>query len=323
MTDIKTKGIILSLGSVNADFQVRVDQKPGETTTMLAHKFRRFSGGKAANVAYIATKLGAPAAVIAHVGDDDLSTQALGALDEVNIDLGAVEKIKGASTGFSMIMVPEDGKKNIVLATNANDAWEEADKEKVRNAITEAPDGSVLVVDYEVPAFIVAAAVHAAHEKGFAIVLDPSPTDRIEKSLFSKIDYIVPDASETEGLTGIFPDSVEKAAQAVHKLQEAGIKTPIVKLENGGCVLSADEKMLYIPAGEAEVVDTTGAGDAFAGALAVAVLEKRSLKEIACFGVAASQATVTAYGSQPAYPSREKLQQLLHQISAQVKKVDE
>jgi ribokinase len=135
-------------------------------------------------VAYLAAKLGVPAAIMAHVGDDDLSKQALGALEDMNIDVSAIKKVKGATTGFSMIMVPEGGKKNIVLATNANDAWEKEDAEKVSNIITAAPEGSVLVVGYEVPPFIVAAAIEAANKKGFPVVLDPSPTDRVDKSMF-------------------------------------------------------------------------------------------------------------------------------------------
>lgn len=318
-----TRGIIISLGSVNADFQVKVEQSPGKTTTMLAHDFRRFSGGKAANVAYIAAKLGRPAAVIARVGDDDLSRQALGALREMEIDLKAVEKVNGAPTGFSMIMVPADGKKNIVLATNANDAWEEKDREKVRRAISAAPAGSVLVVDYEVPPFIVEEAILTASEMDFPVVLDPSPTERVDQALFSKIAYIVPDASETEGLTGIIPDSVEKAMQAVRELQQAGIRKAIVKLEDGGCVLGDGDQITHVPSGRVDVVDTTGAGDAFAGALAVAILESRSFRDAACLAVAAAQAAVTTYGSQPAYPTRERLEELFNQIRINVKEVHE
>lgn len=119
MTQNTGQAIIISLGSVNADFQLRVKQEPGKTT-MLGHDFRHFSGGKAANVTFLAAKLCVSAAVIARVGDDDLSRQALGALEDMAIDLEAVEKVHGTATGFSMIMVAADGKKNIVLATNSN-----------------------------------------------------------------------------------------------------------------------------------------------------------------------------------------------------------
>ena len=139
-------GIILSIGSVNADFQVRVDQEAGKTTTMLAHDFVRLSGGKAANVAFLARRLGVPATLVARVGKDDLQEQALKPLQEAGVDISYVRKVEGASTGVSMIAVPPNGKKFIILAANANDLWEKEDEESVRRAIGEAPKGSVLVI---------------------------------------------------------------------------------------------------------------------------------------------------------------------------------
>jgi ribokinase len=323
MAEKQMQGIILSLGSLNADFQVRLEQKAGTTTTQLARDFRRFSGGKAANVAYIARKLGAEASVLARVGNDDLSQQALGTLSEMGIDLSQVEKVPGVPTGFSLIMVPSDGKKNIVLANNANDAWQEEDGQKVSQTIADAPEGSVLVADYEVPPFIVEAAIRAAHARGFPIVLDPSPADRVDKALLSLIDFLVPDASETESLTGIPATSAEEGKKAAQKLLGEGVRHAVVKLEDGGCVVAHSDTILHVPAFELEVVDTTGAGDAFAGALAVALLEKRSLTDLACFAVAASHAAVTAYGSQPAYPSREQLEAFFNKIRPQVKELHE
>ena len=315
MANSKQKGIILSLGSVNADFQVRVDEQPGSTTTMLSHDFMRLSGGKAANVAFLACKLGASAKLIARVGKDDLQEQALKPLEEAGIDISAVRKVAGASTAVSMIFVPPDGKKYIILAPNANDAWKKEEAEEVKKLIDEAPEASVLVVDYEIPAFIVAQAVEAAHKRGFAIILDPSPAQRADKDLFSKISYIVPDASETEELTGIKPTDKESAVRAAKKLLKLGIKTALVKLEDGGCVAANEETMLHVPPVSVEVVDTTGAGDAFAGALATAILEQRSLKEAACYATAASVAAVTAFGSQPAYPSRERLEEFYNKVT--------
>ena len=315
------QGIILSLGSINADFQVRVDQPPGSTTTMLGHHFRRLSGGKAANVAYLARRLGVPATLLARVGNDELREQALQPLREMGVDLSFVRAVDGASTGVSMIAVPPDGKKTIILAPNANDAWEERDGNEMERAIREAPAGSVLVADYEVAPFIVERAIRAARERGFPVVLDPSPTDRVEARLLAQVDYLLPDASETEGLTGITPDSPESAARAARQLLEKGAKTVLVKLEGGGCLAMSREVTLHVPSVPVEVVDTTGAGDAFAGALAVAVLEKRPLPEVACFAAAASLATATGYGSQPAYPSREGIGHYYDQIIAKTRQL--
>ncbi|MFD2515217.1 ribokinase [Pontibacter locisalis] len=315
-----TQGIIISLGSINADFQVRVDKDPYQTTTMIGHDLQRLGGGKGANVAYQAHLLGASATLIGRVGNDDLKEQALKPLREMDIDLTYVRAVDGASTAVSMIAVPPNGKKKIILAPNANDVWVEEDKDEVRKAILQAPEGSVLVADYEVAPAIVEVAINAAQEKNFTVILDPSPTDRVDKRLFEKINYLIPDASETEGLTGTAPASLEKAVSAAHKLLDQGVKNVLVKLEGGGCIAANKEITFHIPAIPVEVVDTTGAGDAFAGALAVAVMEKRPLKEAACFASAASLVAVTGFGSQPAYASRERVE---HYFDLTIDKIEE
>ncbi len=309
-----TQSSILSLGSINADFQVRADQPLGRTTTMLAHDFRRLSGGKAANVAYLADLLGVKAMLMGRVGDDVLQEQALGALRDTAVDMSRVRTVENCATAFSMIIVPPEGDKNIILANNANDRWTSDDQNEVQRAIRQAPPGSVLVVDYEIPPFIVEQAIRTAHEQGVPVILDPSPPDRVDQDLFSYINYIVPDISETEGLTGIRADSVEEATRAAQQLVDQGVETAIVKLGEGGCVAVKGATVIYVPPVALEVVDTTGAGDAFAGALAVAVFEQRPLSEALCFATAAALASTTAYGSQPAYPSRERIQSLYDQV---------
>lgn len=314
-------GFILSLGSINVDFQVRIDQKPGDTTTMLAHHFIRLGGGKAANVAYVARRLGIPSLLMGRVGRDDLGDQALLPLREAGVDLTYVGKVEDASTGVSMIAVPPDGKKQIILAPNANDEWEEKDLDGVRKAVGQAPKGSVLVVDYEVPPFVVEQAILTACNMGFHVIVDPSPPDRVDQRLFPKISYLMPDASETEGLTGIRPDSVDNGVQAAQKLMELGVKTAVVRLEEGGCVVMNGHHTLHVPPVPVEVVDLTGAGDAFVGAFAVAVLERQSLRDALCFASAVSHSSITVYGSQPAYPSREGIRQLYERINANVRHI--
>ena len=318
-----SQGIILSLGSINADFQVRVDQPLGSTTTLLAHDYIRLSGGKAANVAYLADCLGVSATVMARVGDDVLQEQALRSLQDTNVDISRVRTVPDCATAFSVIMVPPDGEKNIVLASNANDAWQPDEQEEVRQTIRDAPDGSVLVVDYEIPPFVVEAAIRAAHERGLPVILDPSPPDRVDHDLLRYVDYIVPDIAETEGLTGISANSVEEATRAARQLVSKGVRTAIVKLGEGGCVAATRETVVHVPTVSVDVVDTTGAGDAFAGALAVAVLEQRSWREAVRFATAAATASTTGYGSQPAYPSRERIQSLYNQIDVRVIDPDE
>lgn len=309
------QGIVISLGSVNADFQVRVDRRPDLSETLMAQDFLKLSGGKAANVAYLARKLGAEAWLIAHVGDDSLAEQALQPLQDMGIDLRHVHRVSGKPTGVSMITVPPDGKKGIVLAGNANSDWSEDDVFEVCAAIEDAPSGSVLVVDYEVAPFIVQHAIATANQQGIPVILDPSPADRVDPGLFPQVTYIVPAAGEAEKLTGMAIDSVDEAIKAANQLMEQGIKNACIKLKDGGCVLVNQEIKFHVPSTPVDVVDTTGAGDAFTGGLAVAVVEGRSLQEAACFATAASHAAVTKYGSQPAYPTRPELDSLFAQLN--------
>jgi len=307
-------GWVIALGSVNADFQVRVDRRPDLSETLLASDFLQLSGGKAANVAYLACKLGHSARLIAHVGDDHLAHQALKPLQDIDVDLQYVRKIQHETTGVSMITVPPNGQKGIILAANANLAWTEDDVEIVQEAIASAPIGSVLVVDYEVTPFIVEAAIQFASEQNIPIILDPSPADRVNQDLFAKVTYLVPDAGEAEKLAGYEVDSVKQAVQAAQYFEKKGVKNACVKLKDGGCVLVNHEQTLHIPPVPIDVVDTTGAGDAFAGALAVAVLERRSLQDAAFFATAASHVAVTRYGSQPAYPNCSEINAMFERL---------
>jgi ribokinase len=142
---------ILSLGSLRADFQVRVSEPQGRSETVAATELRRLSGGKAANVALLARRLGHEALLLGRLGKDELAEQVLGPLREAGVDLSAVCCAQGCGTGVSMIAVPPSGKKNIVAAGEANQDWSPQDIEALCRCIGTADRGSVLVADYEVP----------------------------------------------------------------------------------------------------------------------------------------------------------------------------
>lgn len=198
---------LLAVGSINMDVQVRTDRWPDPGETLLARDFLMTGGGKAANVAFLARRLGRPARLFGHVGDDVLADQALRSLERAGVDLAGVTRVEGVATALSMIVVRPDGEKAIILAPNANDAWNDDDADAVAAAIGNAPQGSVLVVDLEVPEDVVRRAVEAARraarEHGFRVVLDPSPADRMPDDLYALVDVITPNPSEARTLTGI------------------------------------------------------------------------------------------------------------------------
>lgn len=318
-----TRSTLLSLGSINADFQMRLDEEPGSAETLLAHDHVRLSGGKAANVAYLGAVFGCTSRLLGCVGDDDLARQALSPLQAAGVDIGSVCTARGATTGVSIIMVPPKGKKQIVLATNANDQWDEASAQAMVEAIRQTAPPALLTVDYEIPAWVVRKAVEAADQRTVPVVMDLSFPDRVEKALLSKVLAVSPNASEAEGVTGITIDSPESALEAARTLHEWGVSIVCIKLEDGGCVLVTEEGAALIPAGEADVVDSTGAGDAFTGVLSIALLEGLAPLEAALRGVAAANLAVRGYGSQPAYPSREEVEQQADRLRAGVRNLHE
>ena len=309
-----TRSTLLSLGSINADFQMRLDEEPGRAETLLAHDHVRLSGGKAANVAYLGAVFGCTSRLLGCVGDDDLARQALSPLQAAGVDIGSVCTARGATTGVSIIMVPPKGKKQIVLATNANDQWDEASAQAMVEAIRQTAPPALLTVDYEIPAWVVRKAVEAADQRTVPVVMDLSFPDRVEKALLSKVLAVSPNASEAEGVTGL------EAARTLHKW---GVSIVCIKLEDGGCVLVTEEGAALIPAGEADIVDSTGAGDAFTGVLSIALLEGLAPLEAALRGVAAANLAVRGYGSQPAYPSREEVEQQADRLRAGVRNLHE
>jgi ribokinase len=307
-----------SAGSINADFQMRMGEPHGDAETSRARCLRRYSGGKAANRAHIARRLGVRSALLGCVGDDDLSHQALGALDRCGVDLEAVSRLRSASTAVAMITVPPDGKKRIVLAGQANDRWDAAAIERGCRALGRASPGSVLALDCEISPEAAAALVRTADGIGLPIVLDPSFPDRIDERLLRSALAVAPNEEEAGAITGIRINDEGGAIEAARAL--AGLDIPIVcvKRADGGCVVRWDGTLWRIGAPPVRVVDTTGAGDAFTGALAVALMEHAPPHEAARIAVAASTIAVTRFGSQSAYPDRRRIASLLPRVSCTV-----
>lgn len=304
---------VLSLGSINADFMVRVSEPPHGPGTIVGEDLLRTSGGKAANVAVAVARLGSPSMLLGCVGDDDLAAQALAGPIAAGVDTSAVRRRPGP-TGYSQVTVPHDGDKTIVLALNANDAWAD-DAAALGEQLAAAPSGSVLVADLEVPYPVVEAGLRAARRQGLPTVLDPSPPSRVDDHLLAMVDHLTPDHREAAVLAGIPVEDVDDAARAATMLQERGAGTVHVKLPSGGCVTASGSDVTVVELTVADdAVDATGAGDAFAGALGWALLHGHPPVHAAELAVAAATCSVRTYGSQESYPSSAELHQVLARV---------
>jgi ribokinase len=299
---------LVSVGSINVDLQVRVERCPAAGEALVGEDFLLVGGGKGANVAYFARRLGAESLLIGRVGSDLLSEAALRVLEDLGVDLRHVGRARDVPTGIAMITVYPDHNKGIVLASNANGAWDSAALEAAEAAVASAPAGSVLVADLELDPEVVIRTAAAARGRGFPVILDPSPAGRVTNGLLALVGYLTPNPAEAKLLTGIEIDGAENAFRAAEALVERGARTALVKLGAGGCVVVGAESHFQVAPITVRAVDTTGAGDAFAGALGVALLEGQPLAQAASLAVSAASFSVTRYGAQPSYPSREELE---------------
>ena len=311
---MESEPIIISLGSINADFQVRAERWAEAGHDFLVTDFMRFGGGKAANVAYAARRLGAPVMLIGHVGDDDLAEQALNPLRQLPLDLRLVSRVRGMATGFVTIVVTPDGKKTMIAAHNANDVWTEKEAANAASAVAKAAAGSILVADCAISIDPVERAARAAAQRKFPIILDPSPAERVPDRLFSLVEFVTPNPVEAQQLTGIAVQSIEDALRAGRALISRGTKVALMKMPQGGCVTVTADSAFAIRTTPVKVIDTTGAGDVFAGALATALLERQSLLNAVRIAVAAAHVSVTRYGAQASYPDRTEIEEMVARL---------
>jgi ribokinase len=309
---------VLAAGTVNADFLMRVDAPLERGASLIARGLQRTSGGRAANVAVMARRLGAPARLFGCIGDDDLAEQALEGPRAAAVDLTALRRVPG-DTGLAAILVGDGGAKTMILAAGANDAFTDADGDRLASAVRDAPEGSVLVVDSELSPAALERAFEAAREHGRVTVLDPTRPSGVTDRLLELSDHVTPNADEAAGLTGIAVESPADAHRAARRLHRRGPRHVHVRLPRGGCVtLWPDGEVLLSAPEDLEVVDTTGAGDAFAGTLATAIIAGLPPVDAARLAVAAAACAVTGFGAQESYPEPRVLHATARGVRASI-----
>ncbi len=303
--------VVIAVGSINADHQVRLP-RPVSTGTTLASAAERAPGGKAANVAVGARRLGIRAALVGCVGGDDLAPLALSGPTAAGVDLRGVRTVD-VGTGLSVVLVQEDGSKAIVLALAAN-AEPHPDLELVRGIVSSASAGSVLVASAEAHPELVAAAVEAAGSD-VAVIIDPAPPELVPAALLDRADHLVPDHHEASVLSGVEVGDVATAVTAAERLHERGPTWVHVKLPEGGAVSVSDSgRWMARSPDDLHVVDTNGAGDAFAIGLVTALVRGLPADAVLRAATAASAVAVEGWGAQASFPDREQLDQMAARV---------
>lgn len=300
---------IVVVGSLNADLVARVDRFPAPGETVRGSRFELFPGGKGANQAYAAARLGGSVALIGQVGDDGYGMWLRTQLQEGGVDVRGVHTDAGISTGIAVITTDRTGENSIVVIAGANGTLTPERLEPSADAIERA---RVLLLQLEIPLETVGAAAARARAGGAHVILDPAPAAPLPHALLALASVVTPNETELAALTGdgdVSPplptDYLDRLAQ---RLIERGARAVIVKRGERGARLVTPDRTLDVPAPAVDAVDTTAAGDAFNGALAVALAEGASLDAAIPFACTAASLSVTRPGAVPSMPTREEVE---------------
>ncbi|UYB42610.1 ribokinase [Streptomyces sp. Je 1-4] len=297
---------VLVVGSANADLTVRVDRRPGAGETVLGTDLVESAGGKGANQAAAAARIGGRTALLARVGGDAYGELLLGAQRAAGTDVTPVIVDGTARTGTAMIIVDPDGDNSIVVSPGANAALTPQDVAAAKDTIAAS---AVVSLQLEIPMESVRAAAAAAEQAGTRVVLNPSPapTADLAPELLSVADPLVVNEHEARQLSGLADGTPAEWAQA---LRDRGARSVVVTLGGDGALVLDASGAENVPGVRVKAVDTTGAGDAFTGALATRLARGDALPEAARFAVRVGAAAVTKPGAQPSYPTRAELEVL-------------
>ena len=298
---------VFVVGSINQDFVLKVEHRPEPGETVTDALLSKGNGGKGANQAAAAALLGASVVFLGRVGGDGFGEPLVRALAEKGVDTSLVEQAAGASTGTAFITVTPDGENAITVAPGANRSLVPADVDAASAEIAEA---RVLVAQMEVPPEVVLRAVELAAENGTRALVNLAPPFEVPRKLLERLDPLVVNEHEASFLLGESVDGVDGALAAAPELLSLGPSSAVITVGAAGVIFSDGESTVHIPAPKADVVDTTGAGDAFVGALAARLARDASLEDAVAYAARAGAAAVTKEGAQGALPTPEMVEAL-------------
>ena len=303
---------IVVVGGINSDFVLRGKALPAAGETVMCETYFEGPGGKGANQAVAAARLGACVAIIGCVGGDERGDAVLENLRREKVETKFVARSSKAPTGVALIIVDESGEKSIGACMGANHRLTAAD---VRRAKKVFEDCRVLLMQFEAPDVALVTAAKLAKKAGAKVVLDPAPPRCLPKELWPLLDVIRPNASEAEFLTGIKVTDRASARRAAGALMKKGARAVALQAGDGGDLFVWDGGEEYLPHFKVKSVDATGAGDAFAAGLSVGLSEGKSLAEAGRMGSATAALKTLKMGAQAGLPTRGQLDRFLREQS--------
>ncbi len=297
------QGKILVVGSLNMDLVVNVARHPQIGETILGGTFATFPGGKGANQAVAAARMGSAVTMIGRVGQDGFGSELRASAAKDGIDMQHVKVDEREATGIALITVDAAGRNTIVVASGANLALTPRELSAAQQTFSNA---DVLVTQLESPLETVSQAITLAAANNLRVVLNPAPAQPLGAEILSKVDYFIPNEREAMQVVG-----AETLDSAIEQLLGMGVRNLIITLgEKGVLIVTADGRK-EIPAYSVQAVDTVAAGDAFVGAFATGLAEGMNTEQAAQMGNAAAAISVTRHGAQPSLPMRKEVNEFL------------
>ncbi len=290
------------------DLVVKSPRIPAVGETILGRDFIMTPGGKGANQAVAAAKLGADVYFIVKLGEDVFAEQSLKNFKKEGVNAKYVIQTNEAPSGVALITVDDAGNNVIVVAPGANQMLSPDDVQKAESDIASS---GALVAQLEIPLETVELAAQLANDSGVPFILDPAPAQKLSLELLKMVDVLTPNETEAQILTGIEVTNEDSSRAAAKKLLEYGVKSVILTMGAKGFLLIGNDGMEFVPAVKVNAVDATAAGDAFTGSLAVGLAQGKTLADAALFANYVAALSVTKMGAQSSMPTREAVEDFM------------
>ena len=300
---------IVVVGSISLDFVAGADRIPIPGETIIGNSFQTFPGGKGANQAVAAARLGLPVSMVGCVGDDSYGPQLISGLAKAGVNTEHFATVAGSS-GVAVIFTGAKGQNSIVVVPGSNGKLTRQELERHLEALEGA---GMILAQLEIPLETVEYLAELAQKKEIPLMLDPAPARELPASLLRIVTWITPNESETVTLLKWKEEDLEGAGaeRAADEFLARGVRNVVLKLGARGCLIATEGTKEFIAACKVQAVDTTAAGDAFNGAFAVGLMRGQSARESAMLACAVAGISVTRAGAQPSMPSEEEVRAFL------------
>ena len=301
----KGKNKIVVVGSANMDMVISASHFPHPGETLTGYGFMTNHGGKGANQAVAAARLGADVSFIGKVGNDSFGQSTIEMLRNEGIDVSGLTVAEDAPTGVAIITTVPSGENTIIIEPGANAKLTTEDITQAKDLFAQA---AIVLMQLETPIPTLIKAAEMAKRQGAYVVLNPAPATPLPAELLQNVDLLIPNETEAATISGIEVATDEDIPAAMERLQTLGVQDVIVTLGSKGACTTIDGKMTTVPSRKVDAVDTTAAGDTFCGALCTALTQGKTLPEAMHYGCKAAAVSVTRRGAQMSMPYKEEIE---------------